>query len=355
MRYRPLPLAPEIRVSEFGIGVWAWASDMWPAVEPADARRWLARALDRGVNLVQTGDAYTRDGRAGAAEEILAGLPRDRMVIATTVGHHIGRDRHPVHGYPHFTQVLPRAAWGAYVREACEASLRRLGTDRIEIYQLHNPPTLEAATSDEIREAFEDLERAGKIRAWGVALGPANGWREEGIEALRLMRPHVLMAIFSLFEPYPGEIFHWGARFVGTGVVSRVSLASGMLAGYYRPGMTFPDHRRYRTAQDPAWIEKALRRCEALAFLTAGGRRTLAQAALRYTLDRFPGVSVSTVPTMYNDPEAPPMEARIDEYAAISDVPSLTAEELERIETLRASKFGVPDEEMVLKGAATIG
>jgi aryl-alcohol dehydrogenase-like predicted oxidoreductase len=162
-----------------------------------------------------------------------------------------------------------------------------------------------------------------------------------------------MMVIFSLFEPYPGEVFYWGARLAGTGMTARVSDASGMLAGYYRPGMNFPDHRAYRTKADPAWIEKAVRRCESLAFLTETGR-TLAQAALRYTLDRFPDVSVSTVPTLYNDPEAPPMDDRIDEYAAISDVPRLSAEELEKIEDLRRTGFGVLDEAMALKGAATV-
>lgn len=354
MRLRPLPTVPAIRVSELGIGLWAWTSDMWPAVRPDDARRWLRRAFDRGVNYVQTGDAYTAGGRPGVAEEFLrgAGLPRDDLVIATTVGHEITRERHPVKGYPHFTDVLPEAEWGAYVRRACEASLERLGTDRIDIYQLHNPPSLAAVRSEEILAAFEGLEAEGKIRAHGLALGPANGWRDEGIEGLKRLRPASMMVIFSLFEPYPGEIFYWGARLAGAGMTARVSLASGMLAGYYRPGMDFPDHRAHRTKSDPRWIEKALRRCETLEFLTAG--RTLAQAALRYTLDRFPDVAVSTVPTLYNDPEAPPMEDRIDEYTALSDVPVLTPDELARIEDLRRTKFGVPDEEMALKGVATI-
>ena len=353
MRLRPLPQAPEIRVSEFGIGLWSWTSDMWPAVDPKDARRWIARAIDRGVNYFQAGDAYTSGTRAGVAEEILRGAPREKIVVATTVGHHVyGPERHPVHGFPHFTRVIPRAEWAAYVKRACEGSLERLGTDHVDVLQLHNPPTLEATTSDEIRGAFEDLKTAGKIRAYGLALGPANGWREEGTEGLRAMRPASLMVIFSLFEPYPGEIFYWASRFSRTGVSARVSLASGMLAGYYRPGMNFPDHRKYRTAMDPEWIAKALRRCETLGFLTS--QRTLAQAALRYTLDRFPDVSVSTVPTLYNDPEAPPMEDRIDEYAAISDVPALSAEEIAEIERLRASRFGIQDDDMVLKGAATV-
>lgn len=355
MKTRPLPQAPEIRLSEFGIGMWSFASDMWPRIDRREALRHVREALDRGVNYLQTGDAYALDGAAGAAEvmvgEILKDRPRESIVVATTVGHDLydaPRDR--VTGFPHFTDLLPEKEWGGYLRRACEGSLRRLGTDHIDIYQLHNASRMEAFRSDLLRAAFDDLRREGKIRSWGLALGPANGWRDEGSVGLAHYRPTSLMVIYSLFEPYPGEIFYQVARATKTGVTARVSLASGQLAETYRPGMDFPDHRKYRTKMDPEWIAKGLRRAETLEFLTAGGARTLAQAALRFTLDRFPEVAVSTVPTIYAD-EGVDVAAKIREFAGISEVPPLTREELARIEALRTIQFGILEPAMVLKGA----
>ena len=355
MKTRPLPQAPEIRLSEFGLGMWSLASDMWPRVDRAEASRLTREALDRGVNYLQTGDAYTLDGEAGAAEvlvgEILRDRPRASVVVATTVGHNLyDAPRDKVTGYPHFTDQLPEKEWGGYLRRACEGSLRRLGTDHIDVYQLHNASRMEAFRSEILRATFDDLAREGKIRSWGLALGPANGWRDEGAAGLAFYRPASLMAIYSLLEPYPGEIFYQVARATKTGVTARVSLASGQLAGTYRPGMNFPDHRKYRTKMDPDWIAKGLRRSETLEFLTAGGARTLAQAALRFTLDRFPEVSVSTVPTLYADPGVD-LSEKIREFAGISDVAPLTREELARIEALRTIQFGVLEPAMVLKGA----
>lgn len=353
MKYRPLPQCPEIRLSEFGLGLWSFASDMWPRVGRKDAVRLIREAADLGVNYLQAGDAYTMDGVPGAAEEmardVFNEIPRDRLIVATTAGHDIyDAPRHPVTGYPHFTDILPEKEWGAYLRRACEGSLRRLAVETIDIYQLHNARSMEAFRSSEIRAAMEGLVKDGKIRTWGLALGPANGWRDEGAEGLARYRPSSLMVIFSLFEPYPGEIFYQVARATGTGVTARVSLASGQLAGTYRPGMKFPDHRAYRTKMDTRWIEKGLRRAESLSFLLEPGR-TLAQAALRYSLDRFPDVSVSSVPTLYAD-EGVDLSAKIREFAALSDVPALTREELGRIEALRAYRFGVPEPDMILKG-----
>lgn len=355
MKTRPLPQKREIRLSEFGLGLWSVASDMWPRVARDEAKRLVHRAVDLGVNYLQTGDAYTLDGTAGAAEslvgEVLRDLPRDSVVVASTVGHNLyDAPRDPVKGYPHFTDTLAPTEWGDYIRRACEGSLRRLGTDHIDIYQLHNASRMEAFRSGEIRAAFDGLEKEGKIRAWGLALGPANGWRDEGSAGLAFYRPASMMAIYSLFEPYPGEIFYQVARATGTGVTARVSLASGQLAGTYRPGMKFPDHRKYRTKMDPEWIVKGLRRADTIEFLTAGGARTLAQAALRFTLDRFPDTAVSTVPTLYNDPGVD-LEEKLREFAGISNVPPLTEEEMARIEELRTTQFGILEPAMALKGA----
>jgi len=164
------------------------------ALEECDAL--LRRAFDLGVTFIDTGDTYGN----GRAEEIIPralGHVRDRMVIATKFGYDIYR-----HADAAGQQERPQRWDGEFVRFACEQSLRRLGTDHIDLYQLHNP-RLPDVQRDELFATLEVLRDEGKIRYYGAALGPAIGGTKDGNAIMRARRLTALQVIYNALEQTP--------------------------------------------------------------------------------------------------------------------------------------------------------
>lgn len=323
MRYRPLA-GTALQVSEVGFGVWTVSAGWWGDYTDEQAIALLRRAFELGITFFDTADTYG-DGRGETLlAEALAGH-RDEVVIATKFGYdptgHIG---------PRGQRELPQNWSPAFVRAACEASLHRLRTDRIDLWQLHNPK-MDAIERDDLWQTLEDLRREGKILSYGVALGPRIGWREEGLRALYERRVPVIQIIHNLLEQEPGADLIAAARETGASVLVRVPHSSGLLEGNLTEDTVFPptDHRSHRPR---SWLTEGLKKVEQLRFLEAGGRRTLGQAALKWLLAE--PVIASTLPNIYN-------AEQLAEFAAAPDVPDLTAEELHRCAELYASNFGL--------------
>jgi aryl-alcohol dehydrogenase-like predicted oxidoreductase len=325
MRYRTLPRT-DVTVSEVGFGVWTLATGWWGDHDDREAVALLRAALERGITLFDTADSYGN----GRGETILAdafGGRRDEVVYSTKVGY----DWY-THSGPRGQRELPHDWSPAFVRRSCERSLERLGTDRIDVYQLHNP-RMDAIDSDELFATLEDLVAEGKVRTYGVSLGPKIGWRDEGLAALR--RPITsLTIIHNLLEQDPGLDLVAGARDAGTGVFVRVPHSSGMLEGKYTPETTFPpsDHRSHRPR---SWLLEGLQKIETLGFLTESRPHTLAQAALKWLLAE--PLVMTTLPNIYS------LE-QLDEFAAAPDLPDLSDEDLARVAELYAENFGVVPE-----------
>ncbi len=250
---------------------------------------------------------------------------RDRIVIGTKVGYDWethGRDRT---GH----KELPQDFSPAFVRRACEESLRRLNTDRIDIYQLHNP-RLWAVQSDELFATLEALKAEGKVRHYGVALGPDIGWEEEGMAAMRERRAPSLQIIYSILEQDPARAFFPVARECETGLLARVPHASGLLDGTYTPGMKFDesDHRAHRKRE---WLETSLRKVAKLDPMYGEGTgRTIGQAAMQFVLAQ-PTIT-SVLPNMLS-------EEQIEEFVGALDTPPLSEDELNRIVDLYDHDF----------------
>ena len=158
MKSRPLGRTG-IQVSELGFGVWSVATTWWGVKEPAEGIRLLRRAAELGVTFFDTADIYGN----GLGETMLADAfpvaQRQKLVIATKFGYDLAAGQvRTGHG------ELPQDWSPSAVRASCEASLKRLGRDWIDVWQLHNP-RMEAILSGELFETLEQLREAGKIRA----------------------------------------------------------------------------------------------------------------------------------------------------------------------------------------------
>ena len=322
MRFRTYP-GTDITVSEVGFGVWTVSTTWWGGGGgEADAVRLLQRALERGITLYDTADTYGDGQGESVLAKAFAGH-RHEIVIATKFGydfyHHTGERGQ---------RELPQDFTPAFIRYAVEQSLKRLGTDYIDLYQMHNP-RLAALEDGAVFETLAALQREGKIRLYGVALGPAIGWRDEGLFALERRRVPSLHMIYNLLEQDPGRDLLSAAREARAGVLVRVPHSSGMLEGKYTLETTFPptDHRSHRPRE---WLVNGLKQVEKLRFLTEDTGRTLGQAALRFVLAE-PKV-MSALPNIYD-------EEQLAEFVGASECPDLTREELERIEDLYAHSF----------------
>jgi aryl-alcohol dehydrogenase-like predicted oxidoreductase len=178
---------------------------------------------------------------------------------------------------------------------------------------------------------MDEFKEEGKIRCYGVALGPKIGWLEEGVKAMRERDLAGVQMIYNVLEQDPGRALIEAARETNTSLVVRVPHSSGMLEGKYTEETTFAknDHRRHRPKE---WLLDGLKKVEQLGFLTESGERTLGQAALKFVL-ASPEI-VSTLPNIYDDEQ-------LDEFAAAPDTPDLTEDELSRVAELYENNFGL--------------
>ncbi len=315
----------DLEASEIGFGTWALGSTWWGEVSERAGERLLEEALELGITFFETGDAYGQ----GANEELVGRVlapHRDRVQISTKFGYVLEEGRRE-----HSEGERPQRWDRPFVRAALEASLRRLRTDRVDLYQLHNP-RMAAIESDECFAALEELRDEGKIRHYGVALGPAIGWRDEGLRAISTRDVASVQTVYNLLEQDPGRDLMAAAAEHGVGVMARVPTSSGLLDGNLTPETTFGpgDHRRHRPRE---WLVEGLQKIERIRFLCGPeAGRTMAQAALRFILAQ-PEMAV-VIPTITNRDE-------LREYAAAADVPELTDAELERVAELYDRNFDV--------------
>ena len=323
MKYRRLG-GTDIAVSEVGFGVWTLSTGWWGDVDDERSVRLLRQAYERGINYFDTADTYG----SGKGETILAdafGHMRDEVVISTKIGYDFYN-----HTARRGQQERPQDWSEGFLRFALEQSLGRLGTDYVDFLQLHNTK-MNAVEDDEIFALMEKFKKEGKIRAYGVALGPKIGWLEEGLKVMRERRVEGIQMIYNLLEQDPGRDLIRVAGETGTSLVVRVPHSSGMLEGKYDENTTFAqnDHRRHRPKE---WLTIGLKKVEQLGFLTESGERTLGQAALKFVL-ASPEVA-STLPNIYD-------EEQIQEFAVTSETPDLTAQELSRVTELYEDNFGL--------------
>ncbi len=322
MQYRTLGTT-DVELSVVGFGVWTVSAGWWGEFTDDQAADLLRRALSLGITFFDTGDTYGN----GRGETLLARAFGDRrgdVVIGTKFGYDFYTDPDQNRGQ----RERPQDWSPKFVRFALEQSLRRLGTEYVDLYNLHNP-RMDAIQRDDLFELLERLRDEGKIRAYGASLGPAIGGTEHGNEVIASRRLDALQIIYNMLEQDPGRRFFPLARERNVGILVRVPHSSGLLEGKYTPETTFPssDHRSHRPR---SWLIEGLQKVEQLGFLHEGRGMTLGQAALKWVLAE-PSVT-SAQPNIYD-------VEQLEEFAAAPDKPDLTPDDLARVAELYAAGF----------------
>jgi len=226
MNYRQLGRTPW-KVSDISFGAWA-IGGAWGQVSDDESLAALNKAIDCGVNFIDTADVYG-DGRSERLIAQLKKTRKDNIVVATKAG-----------------RRLPKQTVEGYSRENLtnwiHDSLRNLSTDALDLLQLHCPPT---ALYDhaEIFGLLDDFVRAGKLRFYGVSVETV----DEALKAIEYPNVQTVQIIVNCFRQRPAELFFPRALQKKVGILARVPLASGMLTGKLRHDSTFPsnDHRNF--------------------------------------------------------------------------------------------------------------
>ena len=316
----------DLVVSEVGFGTWTLVTDWWGRTD--DPHDMIKAALDAGITFFATAPVYGADG---AGETILREYlaQHDEIVLTTKVGYDIEAERR----FPGQSE-RPHDWHPESVRRQVDASLARLGTDHIDLLQLHNP-RIEPILDDALWETLVALRTEGKVREFGVALGPAIGWVEEGNRAIDDRPITTLQTVFNVLEQEPGRTFSARDRVCSGDVsmIARVPHASDTLSGKITLDTVFPpgDYRAHRNRDN---MLDNFEKAETLGFLWAGDTgRTIGQAAIAGILANPTFACV--LPTVLSVDE-------VREYAGASDLP-LDAEEAAAVDALWLRNFDHTD------------
>jgi aryl-alcohol dehydrogenase-like predicted oxidoreductase len=294
-------------VTDVGFGTWNIGGD-WGDVSAEEGREAVRAALDAGIDFIDTADVYGDGFSEQRIAEVLdeRGV-RDEVTVATKAGRRLDPHTAERYNYENLSRFVDR-------------SREYLGTDTLELVQLHCPPT-EAYYQPETFEALERLREEGKIAHYGVSVETV----EQALKAIEYPGVETVQIIFNMFRQRPADLFLEEAARRDVGVIARVPLASGLLTGKLSRDMEFPenDHRNFNVDGE------AFDRGETFAGLPVDDgfdavddlrehvpdRMSMAQLALRWILDHD---AVSTVIPGSTTPE------HIESNAAVSGMDPLS-------------------------------
>lgn len=315
MKYRILGKT-NFRVSEISLGTWQLGARWGEPFDDRLAEATLEKALEVGINFIDTADVYS----SGLSEKAVGSFVRkyrDKLHFATKCGRRL--NPHTAEGYNEQN-----------LRRFVEDSLRNMGLDRLDLVQLHCPPT-SVYYSPEVFEVLDRLTAEGKIAYYGVSVEKV----EEALKAIEYENVATVQIIFNIFRQRPAELFFGEAYKRNVGIIVRVPLASGLLSGKYSPYTSFNegDHR-YFNRQGQVFdrgetfagldYEQGLLAVEALKKIF-GADKSLAQYALKWIL-MFE--EVSCVIPGASRPE------QVSENAAASELSDLNIETMNQIKAI---------------------
>jgi len=319
MKYRPLGRTGW-NVSEISFGAWA-IGGAWGNVDDRESMAALHKAVDCGVNFIDTADVYGM----GRSERLVAQLKRERkgeIIIATKAGRRLSQQS--VEGYSEHN-----------LRSWMDDSLRYLSTDTIDLLQLHCPPQ-DAYYHPELFDLMDRFVAAGKLRYYGVSVERV----EEALKAIEYPNVQSVQIIFNCFRQRPADVFFEQAKRRRVGILARVPLASGMLSGRLTKDSKFAsdDHRNFNRHGEAFDVgetfsgvdyDLALEAVEDIRKAAPAGM-TMAQFALRWIL-MFDAITCA-IPGGRRP-------AQVEENCSASDLPVLSESAMAAVRRIYDSKI----------------
>jgi aryl-alcohol dehydrogenase-like predicted oxidoreductase len=304
-----------LEVSAISLGCWIFGVDWWGHYDDAKAERMMRFSLDQGITFFDNGDAYGNGRAEILLGKFLKGVPRDRVQIGSKFGYDFYSDP----GEPGSHKERKQDFSPQFMRKALEQSLKRLGVEMIDLYMAHNIKLPQFR--DDLFAELDKIKDEGKIRAWGVSLGPAIGWREEGIAAMMDHHAKAVQTVYNMFEQNPGREFCETARATHAGVMARVHDNSSILKEKVTIDTTIDenDHRRFR---DQAWKIYGLKKVELVRHYARDHGMTIHQLACKWLLM---DPALTSITGTFLD------EAEIREACQAVDKPDLSGAELNQI------------------------
>jgi aryl-alcohol dehydrogenase-like predicted oxidoreductase len=302
-------------VSVIGLGTWQLGAD-WGEVDDKDALAVLEAAAQSGVTLLDTADVYG-DGRSERLiGQFLASNPRLELMVATKMGRRVALD-------PALYTLGNFRAW-------TDRSRANLGVDKLDLVQLHCPPT-PVYSFDAVYDALDTLVAEQRIAAYGVSVETC----DQALAAIARPGTASVQIILNAFRRKPLEKVLPAARSAGVGIIARVPLASGLLSGRYSHDTSFAadDHRTYNRHGEAfdagetfsgVDFDTGVDAAREFAALAPAGA-TAAQAALRWVIQQ-PGVT-TVIPGARNPQQA-------QQNAAAAGLPPFTDGQLSAVEDI---------------------
>jgi aryl-alcohol dehydrogenase-like predicted oxidoreductase len=313
----------DLKVSRIGLGTWAIGGLFWGGTDESNSIKTIRQALELGINLIDTAPVYG----LGLSEEIVGKAvaeygQREKVILATKAG--IEWTGRPEDGnWQRWRSSQPQA-----IKKELEASLRRLKTDYIDLYQIHWPDP--ETPFEETAEALHGLYEEGKIRAIGVS-----NYNIEQMDAWRKVAPlHSCQPQLNLFESHLSDTVFTYCAEQNIGTLTWGTLAHGLLTGKFTANSTFPsdDLRHNNPMFKGDRFRQYLAAVDELKALAAEKGKTVAQLAVRWALQQ-PGVSVALWGARRPD--------QLEETLGVSGW-TLSAHDLSRIEAILSKHIKDP-------------
>ena len=316
MKYKTLGRSG-IKVSEIGFGAWTLGLDWWgKKIEEDEGKRMLKKAYDLGINFFETGDMYGKGKSEKLIGEVFKDM-RDEVVISTKYGYDFSEVEQIGHS------ELPQKFDEAFTRRALRDSLERLQTDHLDMYGLHNPK-LRHIRDDSIFNVLDSFIADESIKTYQVALGPAIGWTQEGLEAMDRPNVSAVQTVYNIIEQTPGNELMQKAEEKNVGILVRVPEASGILTGKVNAD-TKIDEKDHRSVRKGEWIKASLEKVEQLRPIAERNGLTITELSMKFIMSKKGFASV--FPTIISEEE-------IVNYVEMTKGQYISASDMKEIEEL---------------------
>ena len=276
----------------------------------------LKKAYDVGINFFETGDMYGKGKSEKLIGEVFKDM-REEIVISTKYGYDFSNVEQIGHS------ELPQKFDEDFTRKALRNSLERLQTNYLDMYGLHNPK-LNHIRDDSIFNVLDSFIQDNSVRTYQVALGPAIGWTQEGIESMDRKNISAVQTVYNILEQTPGNELFKKAEEKDIGILVRVPEASGILTGKVNAD-TKIDEKDHRSVRKGEWIKASLEKVEQLRPIADRNGLTITELSMKFIMTKKGFASV--FPTVVSEEE-------IINYANMTKGEYISASDMKEIDDL---------------------